>query len=297
MTEAEMKRRMTGRSSPPPQQLPTMTARPPNSLPPNSNTRSPPLDPSQPPSSLPTPLPPLTSQQMLEKLVGYLAQLEQAVLRFPNHKQIPLHSLTQAAPSSSSPPVREDHEIQVALRLISTHLAQPLREESVYPPPTPPPREVVALTFAHKVFKRLYDRENRTSLLQIDVHTQVLKAIRAVCPKVVTELTAWLLFGDDDRKFIIPITVALLRARLLASAEVDAFLNKLVLSLQASPQPMVTIANLPPPAPGVPATPQVIFHQHLEFVFALIRRSDHPPHHFISFTDTPLNTTAHFICC
>ena len=280
MTEAELKRRMTGRASPPPQPLPALTARPPNALPPNSNTRSPPLDPSLPPSSLPSPLPPLTSQQMLEKLVGYLAQLEQAVLRFPNHKQIPLHSLTQAAPSSSSPPVREDHEIQVALRLISTHLAQPLREESVYPPPTPPPREVVALTFAHKVFKRLYDRENRTSLLQIDVHTQVLKAIRVVCPKVVTELTAWLLFGDDDRKFIIPITVALLRARLLASAEVDAFLNKLVLSLQASPQPMVTIANLPPPAPGVPSTPQVIFHQHLEFVFALIRRS--APHMHIT---------------
>ena len=33
---------------------------------------------------------------MLEKLVGYLAQLEQAVLRFPNHKQIPLHSADTA---------------------------------------------------------------------------------------------------------------------------------------------------------------------------------------------------------
>ena len=31
------------------------------------------------------------------------------------------------------------------------------------------PRETLANTFAHKVFKRMYERDCRTSLLQIDV--------------------------------------------------------------------------------------------------------------------------------
>ena len=262
--------RLTGRSSPPPAGSAVASiSRPVAVLPPTGNTRSPPLDPSLPHQAA---IPPsmgftgLTSQQTLEKLVALLAQLEQAVLRFPNHKSIPLHSLTQPAAATGQPPLRDDHEIQVSLRLISQLLSSPPRDEANYP------REVVALTFAHKVFKRLYDRENRTSLLQIDVHTAVLKFVKAVCPKVVQELTGWLLFGDDDRKFIIPITVALLRGRLLASAEVDAFLNKLVLALQSTGQAVQTVANpAAASSPNVPPTIQVL-HQHLDFVFALIRR-------------------------
>ena len=261
--------KLTGRSSPPPAANVAPVSRPVAVLPPTGNTRSPPLDPALPPqAAIPSSLgfTGLTSQQTLEKLVALLAQLEQAVLRFPNHKSIPLHSLTQPAAATGQPPLRDDHEIQVSLRMISQLLSSPPRDEANYP------REVVALTFAHKVFKRLYDRENRTSLLQIDVHTAVLKFVKAVCLKVVQELTGWLLFGDDDRKFIIPITVALLRGRLLASAEVDAFLNKLVLALQSTGQAVQTVANpAAASSANVPPTIQVL-HQHLDFVFALIRR-------------------------
>jgi hypothetical protein len=214
----------------------------------------------------------LTSQQTLEKLISYLAQLEQAVLRFPNHKSIPLHSVTaqtaQTAPGNpqANNNISQDHEIQILLRMLASLLNGSARDESSVP------KEMIALTFAQKVFKRLYDRENRTSLLQIDVHTQVLKCIRAVCPKVVNELTHWLLYGDDDRKFIMPITAALLRARLLSSPDVDLFLSKLCINVQNSGQAVTTAVN--PQAqqqPNAPATVHVL-HPHLEFVFALIKR-------------------------
>jgi hypothetical protein len=222
-------------------------------------------------------LPPsLSSQQTLEKLVTYLANLEQAVVRFPNHKSIPLHSLAPASGQSgiSQPAIGENHEIQVLLRMIATLLSQSARDEVAYH------AQLIAITFAHKVFKRLYDRENRTSLLQIDVHTQVLKCIRHVCPKVVQELTSWLLYSEDDRKFIMPITAALLRARLLNPAEVDLFLSRLVLAVSSLPPSQhvqqVANASIPPSAVGNAQNPQsmttIQIHPHLDFVFALIRR-------------------------
>ena len=197
MQEAEMKRRLTGRASPVsvPAQIPGAGLRLPNALPSNLNSRSPPLDPSlASASSASSSLTALTSAQTLDKLVAYLAQLEQAVLRFPNHKSIPLHSLTQPQLSASSPQMRDDHEIQLSLRLISSLLSQPLRDEATYP------REIVALTFAHKVFKRLYDRENRTSLLQIDVHTQVLKCFPEADTRVLTDAGLRFLHEIEDRQ-------------------------------------------------------------------------------------------------
>jgi len=228
------------------------------------STRSPPLGAASIPSNL-------TAQQTLDKLLGYLATLEQAVLRFPNHKSIPLHSLTTAvAQSGQTLGQREgspDQEINVLMRLMAALLSQTVRDEQNYP------KDLVPLTFALKVFKRLYERENRSSLLQIDVHIGTLKCIRAVCPKLLPELTAWLLYADDDRKFILPITAGLLRARLLNTAELDQFLSKLALQIFNSGQAVATTTQTNPAAPaGSPPTQVQVLHPQFEFILTLVRR-------------------------
>jgi CCR4-NOT transcription complex subunit 1 len=192
---------------------------------------------------------PLTSQQTLDKLIGCLASLEQAVARFPNYKNTPLSSLPSVG-------ARGDHEIHVLLRMIPTILNQCPRDEATFP------RDVVAFTFAHKAFKRLYERDNRHSLLQIDVHIQVLKCIRGICPKIVKELTSWLLFSDDERKYLIQITTGLLRARMLHIPDVDMYLAKLVHGVHASGQALQTRNNL-----------SQNLHPHLEFVISLVSRT------------------------
>jgi CCR4-NOT transcription complex subunit 1 len=192
---------------------------------------------------------PLTSQQTLDKLIGCLASLEQAVARFPNYKNTPLSSLPSVG-------ARGDHEIHVLLRMIPTILNQCPLDEATFP------RDVVAFTFAHKAFKRLYERDNRHSLLQIDVHIQVLKCIRGICPKIVKELTSWLLFSDDERKYLIQITTGLLRARMLHIPDVDMYLAKLVHGVHASGQALQTRNNL-----------SQNLHPHLEFVISLVSRT------------------------
>mmetsp|Transcript_13754 Transcript_13754/g.26653 ORF Transcript_13754/g.26653 Transcript_13754/m.26653 type:complete len:2543 (+) Transcript_13754:61-7689(+) len=188
---------------------------------------------------------PLTSQQTLDKLIGCLAQLEQAVGRFPNHKNISIAGLAAAG-------ARSEHEINVLLRMIPAILNQCPRDEAAFP------REVVAFTFAHKVFKRLYDRDNCHSLLQIETHIQVLKCVWGICPKIVKELTQWLLYSEDERKFMIPITVGLLKARLLLLHDVDLYLAKLVHNINASGQAL---------------NPNQTLHPHLEFIVNLVRRA------------------------
>jgi hypothetical protein len=195
-----------------------------------------------------------TSQQTLDKLIHVLAQLESAVARFPNHASTALAALPSLG-------VRDDHEINALLRLVPQILHQCPRDEPNFP------RDVVAFTFAHKVFKRMYERECRASLLQIDVHIAVLKAVRVICSKIVKELTTWLLFPEDERKFLIDITVPLMRARMLVIPDVDTFLSKMLLSVQASGQ-AIGLAT-PSSQPGVRENR---LHQNLEFALVLVRR-------------------------
>ena len=194
-------------------------------------------------------------QIALDKLISVIASLEQAVLRFPNHKSMPLHSLSTIQQSSTPQSTQSnEHEINVLLRMLQSLLSQVPRDDSNVP------RDFLLLTFAHKVFKRLYERDNRTSLLQIDVHIAVLKCIRSACSKVVQELTGWLIYGEDDRKYILPITAGLLRARLLVVSDVDHFLSKLANTVINSGNAVQTQNN------------QQVIHPHLEYILALIRR-------------------------
>lgn len=191
----------------------------------------------------------MTSQQTLDKLIGCLHSLEVAVARFPGNQATHLASLTSNG-------VREDNKINMFLRMIPVILNQSTEDEGAFP------HEVLAFTFAHKVLMRMYERENRNSTLQIDVHLNILECIRNKYSKLVVELTGWLLYTDDERVFFLDITCGLIRARVLHVPELDKYLTKLVHQAHQKNQAFTISGN--------PA--RVVLHPHIEFIVNLVRR-------------------------
>ncbi|KAK4839920.1 hypothetical protein QYF36_025957 [Acer negundo] len=86
-------------------------------------------------------------------------------------------------------------------------------------------RDEVALAVAQKVFKSLY--ENASNTLR-SAHLSILVAIRDVCKLVVKELTSWVIYSDEERKFNTNITVGLIRKDLLNLAEYNKHMAKLI---------------------------------------------------------------------
>ncbi|CAK9867154.1 unnamed protein product [Sphagnum jensenii] len=87
-------------------------------------------------------------------------------------------------------------------------------------------RDEAALAIAQKVFKRLY--ENTTSDVHVSVHLAILESIRDVCKRVVKELTSWVIYSDDERKFNREITVGLIRSELIILTDYNLHLAKLI---------------------------------------------------------------------
>ncbi|XP_058085160.1 uncharacterized protein LOC131232729 isoform X2 [Magnolia sinica] len=87
-------------------------------------------------------------------------------------------------------------------------------------------RDEAALAVAQKVFKSLY--ENSSNGIHIASHLAILATIRDVCKLVVKELTSWVIYSDEDRKFNKDITVGLIRSELLNLAEYNVHLAKLI---------------------------------------------------------------------
>lgn len=87
-------------------------------------------------------------------------------------------------------------------------------------------RDEAALAIAQKVFKRLY--ENPSNSLHVSTHIAVLVAIRDVCKRVLKELTSWVVYSDEERKFNKDITIALIRSELINLTEYNMHLAKLV---------------------------------------------------------------------
>ncbi|XP_021748044.1 CCR4-NOT transcription complex subunit 1-like isoform X1 [Chenopodium quinoa] len=121
----------------------------------------------------------------------------------------------------------------VALKL-ETALASDGREAEIQPIVSEIPqiilrcgnRDEAALAVAQKVFKSLY--ENSGNGLHIAAHLAILAAIRDVCKLVVKELSSWLIYSDEERKFNKDITVGLIRRELLNLAEYNIHMAKLL---------------------------------------------------------------------
>ncbi|WFD29244.1 hypothetical protein MSPP1_000251 [Malassezia sp. CBS 17886] len=87
------------------------------------------------------------------------------------------------------------------------------------------PRDDAVLVLAQKTVQLLY--KAHTPLAR-DVWMGVLEKLCEQSPKVAKEVTAWLLYAEDERKFNVPVTLALLRAQLVGVAEQDQQLAKLL---------------------------------------------------------------------
>ncbi|XP_057532309.1 uncharacterized protein LOC130810318 isoform X1 [Amaranthus tricolor] len=87
-------------------------------------------------------------------------------------------------------------------------------------------RDEAALAVSQKVFKALY--ESGSNSLHIAAFIAILAAIRDVCKLVVKELTSWVIFSDEERKYNKDITVGLIRRDLLNLAEYSIHMAKLL---------------------------------------------------------------------
>ncbi|XP_022732983.1 CCR4-NOT transcription complex subunit 1-like isoform X3 [Durio zibethinus] len=87
-------------------------------------------------------------------------------------------------------------------------------------------RDEAALAVAQKVFKGLY--ENTSNSLHVSAHLAILAAVRDVCKLAVKELTSWVMYSDEERKFNKDITVGLIRSELLNLAEYNVLMAKLI---------------------------------------------------------------------
>ncbi|XP_043707891.1 CCR4-NOT transcription complex subunit 1-like isoform X2 [Telopea speciosissima] len=87
-------------------------------------------------------------------------------------------------------------------------------------------RDEAALAVAQKVFKSLY--ENASNNVHVGAHLAILVAIRDVCKLVVKELTSWVIYSDEERKFNKDIAVGLIRSELLNLAEYNVHMAKLI---------------------------------------------------------------------
>lgn len=56
----------------------------------------------------------------------------------------------------------------------------------------------------------------------------LLERLCSVSIKVAKEVTAWLVYAEDERKFNVPVTTALVQARLINAAELDVQLAKFI---------------------------------------------------------------------
>ncbi|GLT84370.1 hypothetical protein SLE2022_026050 [Rubroshorea leprosula] len=87
-------------------------------------------------------------------------------------------------------------------------------------------RDEAALAVAQKVFKGLY--ENASNSLHVSAHLAILAAVRDVCKLAVKELTSWVIYSDEERKFNKDITIGLIRSELLNLAEYNVQMAKLI---------------------------------------------------------------------
>ncbi|XP_022944795.1 CCR4-NOT transcription complex subunit 1-like isoform X1 [Cucurbita moschata] len=87
-------------------------------------------------------------------------------------------------------------------------------------------RDEAALAVAQKVFKVLYD--NASNSFHVGALLAILIAIRDVCKLVVKELTSWVIYSEEERKYNKDITLGLIRSELINLAEYNVHMAKLI---------------------------------------------------------------------
>ena len=98
-----------------------------------------------------------------------------------------------------------------------------------------------ALAASQRIVQLLFRSE---TALAREVHASLLTKLCSLESQVQREVTDWLLFADDERKFNVPVTVALIQHHVLDLAALDAQLAKTVLGRSMRPTAVAFAAQL-----------------------------------------------------
>ncbi|KAI8146312.1 CCR4-Not complex component, Not1-domain-containing protein [Fennellomyces sp. T-0311] len=145
-----------------------------------------------------------TAHQILERFTQYLAELE----KLANHTNV-----------SNFAALSPMHDIRMIIRQV------PMLALSSFD------KVEAARAFAQKVVSLLYKAETQ---LAREMYVVLLERLCEVSPNVGTLVTYWLTHVDDERKYNVPVTVALIKAGLINLAEQDQELGLLIDSGRAS---------------------------------------------------------------
>ncbi|KAI8097006.1 CCR4-Not complex component, Not1-domain-containing protein [Halteromyces radiatus] len=143
----------------------------------------------------------VSAHQILERFAQYITELE---------KLVSSPQAAQFANFQSLPPM---HDIRVIIRQV------PLLALSSFD------KVEAARTFAQKVVQLLYKSETQ---LAREMYVVLLEQLCEVSPSVGSLVTQWLTHADDERKYNVPVTVALIKAGLINLLEQDQELAILI---------------------------------------------------------------------
>lgn len=144
----------------------------------------------------------LSRQQSLDRFTECVNDLEPLLQR--EHQEHPDQTLSTLSP---------DHEIRLVARQIPVLAAQSVS------------RDECALAFSQKVVQLLYKTESE---LAREIYVILLERLCEASHKVAKEVTEWLVYAEDERKFNVAVTVALVRAGLINIVEQDIQLANFV---------------------------------------------------------------------
>ncbi|KAF9980258.1 hypothetical protein BGZ75_008644 [Mortierella antarctica] len=140
----------------------------------------------------------LSAHQALEKFAQAISELDRLIGHSPS---MPLAAL---------PP---NHDIKMLACLVTSIPAQSFSADEL------------ALTLSQKIVQLLYKTEQTLSR---DVYAVILEQLCTLSSKVAKEVTEWLIYADDERKFNVPVTVTLIKAGLVSLVGQDIQLARLI---------------------------------------------------------------------
>lgn len=140
----------------------------------------------------------VSAHQILEKFAQYVTELDKQT------------SQTNVATFNALPP---NHDIRLLVRQI------PVLAVSSFD------KVEAALTFAQKVVQLLYKCDTN---LARETYVVLLERLCETSISVAKEVTSWLTHADDERKYNVPVTTALIKAGLIILPEQDLELAKLI---------------------------------------------------------------------
>jgi CCR4-NOT transcription complex subunit 1 len=140
----------------------------------------------------------LTNIKILDKFATIISEIDSSVVKNPN---------SSLAALSAQPDLQNN--MQQILWLTSKA----------------PQLEEATLIISQKLFQLLFTNQSNSSN---EVYIWLLIKLIEISPKLLRDIKEWLLYQDDERKFVVSVTVALIKAELLNVHELDCQLARLM---------------------------------------------------------------------